>query len=536
MEEEKKKGFSMPSAYVIVFIALALVILMTWFIAPSVFVDGEVIRNAVLDPDTGEVITNQGPQKLGFYDLIMAPVLGFQDGAAVIIAILISGGFVGLLNKTGALDAGVGVLLNKYKGKTLIAVMMFFIAILGTVYGLWEELAAFSIIIVPMFVKAGYDRMTGIAVMFVSATVGVMSSIINPFSVGTAVAAIGDDSLSMGSGILLRMVLFVVLFIIGLIRVTRYAEMVRRDPSKSITADIPETQEPLSTDAEVPEMTKRRMSSLVVFGLMVLFLFIGYMPWATIELGESAKNFFDAIPGTVYWENYSDTAYTFQAVIMAPIDNLVNIPLIGNLTGLSSMVGLGDWYFDEFNVLFLTGALLVGFINKMSEKEFISAFVGGASDLLGVCFVLSIARGISVVMGDKVQGMSVTMVDILSSSLGGVPLWAFSIAAIGLFMVIGLFLQSSSGVAGLTMPIMGVVASSIFIGAGLSGQAGEIILISAYTLGLNFTAGVYPDATPMGVLELYEVPYDRYFKFHLKTYIMFIIAGALILLTSTFIA
>lgn len=72
----------------------------------------------------------------------------------------------------------------------------------------WEEIPAFSIVIVPLFVLAGYDVMTGLAVLFIGATAGNMASVVNPFSVGAAIGAIGNPELSLGSGMILRMVIF----------------------------------------------------------------------------------------------------------------------------------------------------------------------------------------------------------------------------------------------------------------------------------------------------------------------------------------
>ncbi len=56
-----------------------------------------------------------------------------------------------------------------------------------------------------------------------------------------------------------------------------------------------------------------------------------------------------------------------------------------------------------------------------------------------------------------------------------------------------------------------------------------MILISAYTIGLNFTSGIYPSATTMGTLELFNVPYDIYLKFLLKILLIMLFAGMIIL-------
>lgn len=61
-------------------------------------------------------------------------------------------------------------------------------------------------------------------------------------------------------------------------------------------------------------------------------------------------------------------------------------------------------------------------------------------------------------MGSKTAGMSVTFVYWIQNALQGVPSWAFSLAVILSYVAIGFFMQSTSGVAGITMPILGAVA------------------------------------------------------------------------------
>lgn len=236
------KKFRMPPALIIVMIFLFIVGIMTWFIPTSVVVtndagESEIIYNAAFDAD-GNVIENAGTDPVGLWDLFLAPVQGFANAADVAMAILVSGGLLAILNKSGSLDAGISVLIKRFKGNTLIAILMIVFALMGTVYGAWEELPAYAIIIIPLFVKAGYDVMTGIQVILIGAVCGNMADVVNPYAIGAAVAAIGNDELSLGSGILLRLVLLVVLLAFGIFSVTRYANTVKRDPSKSCLAGV----------------------------------------------------------------------------------------------------------------------------------------------------------------------------------------------------------------------------------------------------------------------------------------------------------
>ena len=58
-----------------------------------------------------------------------------------------------------------------------------------------------------------------------------MGSTVNPFSIGVAA---GEAGVSIGDGIVLRLILWVVLTAMAVAWVLRYAAQVRRDPSASL--------------------------------------------------------------------------------------------------------------------------------------------------------------------------------------------------------------------------------------------------------------------------------------------------------------
>ncbi|MCL2821498.1 MAG: hypothetical protein FWD38_11860 [Oscillospiraceae bacterium] len=507
VEKKEKKQFKMPSAYVIVFLALILVMILTYFIPVSVRdpSTGEVIYNASFD-EFNNVVHDTGPQPGGIWDVLMAPIRGFQSASGVGIALLIAGGFLNVMSNTGGLEAGIGKMLKKLKGSLLIALMTLVCALMGTVFGFWEEILAFSLVVVPMFVLAGYDVMTGFSVLFIGATVGNMASVVNPFSTGAAVAAIGNPEMTMGSGIVLRIVLFVVLYAIAAFMLMKYGAKVKRSPEKSVLYGVEGVKTSASGDAkEIPEMTPRRMASTILFVLMILVLIIGYIPWRDIG-GETLSN-----------------------IVNAPFNLTAKIPVIGNIFGAGNVTPMGEWGFDEFSVLFFIGSFILLIINRIKIDDFLKDFLDGAKDLLGVVIVLAIARGIAIVMGSSTEGMSVTLVYWISNALQSVPLWTFAPFAILAYLLIGLALQSTSGVAGISMPILGAVVVAIFSGQAIGHVGGGVILISAFTIGLNFTNVLYPGPTTLGTSELFGVPFNYYFKFMLKCSIPLLIAGTLLL-------
>ena len=124
--------------------------------------------------------------------------------------------------------------------------------------------------------------------------------------------------------------------------------------------------------------------------------------------------------------------------------------------------------------------MIVAVINKMSQDEFVSEFVRGASELISLTFVISVSRGISLIMGDSSSGMSITFVYWIRNALANVPAWGFAIGAIIVFVIAALFIQSTSGMAGMMMPILGAIAMALFAGTAIGAEGGQMMLVSAF--------------------------------------------------------
>lgn len=504
-KQKQKKKFKMPSAYVIVYIALIITIALTHFIPVSVVDEntGEVVYSATFG-ENGEIINDAGTRPMGFWDLLTAPIKGFHNASDVGIALLVAGGFLSVLAATGGLEAGIGKLLKKLDGKMLIALMMLVFALMGTVFGFWEEITPFSLVVVPMFVAAGYDVMTGLGVLFIGATVGNMASVVNPFAAGAAVAAVNNPELTLGSGLVLRAITFIVLYVIATIMMIKYGSAVKADKTKSVLYGEENIKESAGGE-ELPEMNRKRFWSMMTFIIMVILMLIGYIPWKEIG-GDGVYN-----------------------AINMPFTLLEGVPYFGDIIGAQYFTRFGDWGFTEFTALFLLGSFVLLIINKMKSEDFIKHFFSGAQDLLGVVFVLAISRGIAIVMGSSTSGMSVTFIYWISNAISGIPLWIFAVIAILAYLLIGIFLQSTSGVAGISMPILGAVAAALFAASAIGSQGGQIVLISSFALGLNFTNLLYPGATNLGTNEMFGVSYAKHLKFSLKFAIPLLLVGAIII-------
>ena len=106
----------------------------------------------------------------------------------VALFIIVIGGFLGVTMKTGAIQAGIGSLVARLRGRErlLIPLLMTVFAIGGTTYGMAEESLAFYALVITVMIAAGYDALTGAAIVLLGCGIGTLGSTINPFATGIA--------------------------------------------------------------------------------------------------------------------------------------------------------------------------------------------------------------------------------------------------------------------------------------------------------------------------------------------------------------
>ena len=132
----------------------------------------------------------------GIVDVLLAPIDGlynhdtYQAGAIdVSLFILIIGGFLGIVTKTGAIDAGIERVTDRLRGREewMIPILMALFAAGGTIYGMAEESLPFYTLLVPVMMAARFDPVVAAATVLLGAGIGTLGSTINPFA--TVIAA-----------------------------------------------------------------------------------------------------------------------------------------------------------------------------------------------------------------------------------------------------------------------------------------------------------------------------------------------------------
>ena len=362
------------------------------------FTSGDIYKPIGI-PNTYKELESK-PQDLAA--LAKSPIKGIIAAADIIFLILIIGGLIGIMNLTGAFDAGISWMAKTLKGREYILIILVttLIAAGGTTFGLAEETMAFYPILIPVFLAAKYDAMVGLACIFLGSGIGTMCSTINPFSTIIASDAAG---INWTTGLNNRLIMLIVCLTITILYILRYAKRVKADPSKSIIYDQKEALEKvfgINTMNTTTQFTNRLRLIIVVFSLCFIVMIYG--------------------------------------------------------------VSFLDWWFVEMTSTFLVGAILIGIIGKIKESVFVEVFAKGAADLLSVAFIVGIARGVTILMEDGL--ISDTILYYASTITEGMNKGVFTNVMLFIYGGLSFFMPSSSGMAVLTMPIMSPLADTVNIG------------------------------------------------------------------------
>ncbi len=472
-----------------------------------------------------------------------APVKGFTDALPVCLFVMILGGFLGIVTETGALDAGIAALVKKLKGNELILIpiLMFIFSIGGTTYGMCEETVPFYLLLAATMVAAGFDSVVGAAVVLLGAGCGVLGSTVNPFAVGAAVDALSGTSIVVNQGIIIMLgvILWLVTLAISIVFVMRYAKKVKADKGSTILslqeqevmkAEFGEVQQE-TADAEANPsaklMTGRQKATLVVFALTFVIMIVSFIPWESFGIdifnaGATTEEVTAQVTGddiTAAWtdaEVGGDLAFTGDVSGTVTSEEQVTDGWSAFLTGLP----LGQWYFDEASTWFLLMAIVIGFVGGLSESRFVKAFINGCADMMSVVLIIAMARSITVLMGET--GLDIWILNNAANALAGMSAVIFAPLSFLLYIVLSFLIPSSSGMATVSMPIMGPLANSL----GFSTD----VMIMIYSAGSGLVNLFTPTSGAiMGGLALAKIEYSTWLKFGGKLFIVLGVVCAVIL-------
>lgn len=365
MEEKKLK---VPHVYVLL-LAIILVCSALTYIIPAGNYDMMTIQTEsgtrdVVDPSTYHATESSPVNLMG---LLSSIPRGMNEAAAIIFFIFIVGGSFGVLQDTGAIEAGLGRLTRIFAGKEtlLIPVIMIAFAFGGAALGMAEETLPFIPIMVSLCVALGFDSITGTAVVLMGAGAGFAGAFMNPFTVGVAQ---GIAELPLFSGMKFRIGVFVVMLAIAITFVMRYASKIKKNPQLSPMYAIDKQREKNLDLDNLHEFGGREKLILLVFAASIVILVYGVIT--------------------------------------------------------------NGWYFSEISALFLGMAIVVGLIGKLGLNGLAESLAKGMTSVASGALIVGFARGILIVLTDgniihTILYSAANFLSILPSSVTAMGMYIF---------------------------------------------------------------------------------------------------------------
>lgn len=390
---KKSRKFRLPDAQVLMVYIILIAVALSW-ILPA----GEFDRQE--DPKTGNVMVVPGSyhyverSPVGPVEFLTSIPAALQDVAGIFIFVILIGGAMGVVNSTGAINAMIALILKKWgnKGRTIIWMLTIFFGFCASSFGLCSEGLVFIPILISLFKALGYDAVVSVGLVMGASATGYGVAPINPFNLGVAQGIAG---LPLFSGMGFRWILWAISFTVLAWYLCRYAEKVRKDPTKSLVYGVDYSELELSEKA----LDEMKMTSAHVRVLVIFFSAIAFLIFASIK---------GMLPS---WAAYS--------------------------------------------AVFLTMGVLAGIASGMNGDKLVEEYTKGCNYLLYAALTLGTARAIGLVLesGRIIDTIVYGLVKPLEF-LGAGSSYVGGILMVWIQFLLNLIMPSNSGQAMATMPIM----------------------------------------------------------------------------------
>ena len=526
-EENKKKSCcKFPSAYTIIIIIEIIVFILTYIIPKGKFWKLEYLEKTkefkivfpnettIIREATEEILKNlsikvpleyfkdkkiKRPLSIpysyepinatneNFLELFAYPIYGLIQSSNVSFFLLVLGGTINIIIEMKALTAGMAALSRITKGKEFLLLCLVFliISIGGSTFGMCEETLAFFPILMPIFLRSGMDGMLGMASIFMGSMIGIMFSTVNAFSV-----VLGSDSAGINfmDNIVFRIVAFVLGDVITIFYLYHYYKKLKLDEKYSIVYDIKQNLE------------KK------------------YLSKENEKKGEEKGNNDDEKTNLLDGNKNSKNEFTcLQKIALI-------IFVLGFIVMIIGVAVLG-WYFEYMTATFLVCGIILMFFLKKGEQDAIKIFVKGAGDFVGVALIIGFARGINITLENG--NIQDTILNGLSKCIEGLPKIVFAILMFIIFIFLGFFIASQSGLAILAMPVFAPLADNV--------NCSRAVVVNAYMFGQSLTRIISPGGFILIVLELVEIKYSHFIKFIWPLMVILLVYLIILIIINTII-
>lgn len=274
---KKKKGIQMPHTYIILFLIVLVVCLLTYVIPAGQFERQEDASGRMLIVPGTYTQVESSPVSPLEIPMAFVRTLGSSSVNEIIFFIFIIGGAFELIMQTGMITAFCAKLGKMFAGKEklLIPIFITVFAVGGFTMGMSVEVLVFVPIGIAVAKAVGYDTITGTAMIAMGSIVGFTAGIYNPFNVGVAQSIAGVTP--MFSGAWYRWIILVAFIVVTSLYIIHYAEKVKKNPSKNLMGNEDSNLE--DVDVSAIEVTGRHKLILLAVVIALAVLFTAWPTW-----------------------------------------------------------------------------------------------------------------------------------------------------------------------------------------------------------------------------------------------------------------
>lgn len=326
MKKKSKINLQNMHPYVILLLLLLFASLMTYVVPAGVYdrIPNDMGQN-IADPNSFHYI-DATPIAPWMLFSIIVETLGKNGG--MIFPLILIGGALEVVVATRMFHALSGKLVIACAGreKLFIPVIMLVFSLIGITQGP-NKFIAFAPLGVMLATTLGFDAIVGVAIIIVSMGVGLGTGIIEP---GTALAQ-QIAELPAYSGMWLRVVSFIILYVVSTVAVVRYAGQIQKDKTKSYVYKDSSVLS-FETGEGIP-VTKVHYMVLGTFVISLVILVFGCVKY-NWGLNETAVVFLwmAAAVGVLAGFGINDTCRYF-------VDGMKNMSSSGIMLGIALAIG-----------------------------------------------------------------------------------------------------------------------------------------------------------------------------------------------------
>ncbi|HUX19727.1 MAG TPA: Na+/H+ antiporter NhaC family protein [Spirochaetia bacterium] len=383
------------------------------------------------------------------FEVLFSP--GNITAITIIVFLLFVGGAFTILERGGLLEALLTMIVRRFSARKylVIPIIAFVFMVLASVLGVYESLVPLIILIVPLAHRLGWDSMTGLGMSLLPLAFGFSAAITNPFTIGVAQSIAG---LPLFSGAWLRVIFFVVIYLLVVLFVLRHAKRVERDPKLS---PVYVEDEPLR--AHAGEVDKNVGASAMSVGVRRGIL------WFAVS---------------------------------------VSVALIFTLV-TSRSSSLSDIAFPLMALLFLVGGIGGGLFGGMGAKRVFSSLLSGSLNMLPAVLLILMALSVKHIVDSG--HITDTILNRISASIASAPRFLAAFLVYIFTLVMNFFIGSASAKAFLMMPILAPLADLV----GITRQT----TVLAFDFGDGFSNMIFPtNALLIIALGLTVVSYPKWMR------------------------